>query len=187
MARKSLLQVYCDAVRGDSKIDESSILRLYARSIASLDTYGVAGTLRERLATALDETLEAHLGICKTTSPDFNPVQTHARGGKGLLWYFARRRVALEQLEALIVQIEQPRNRADGYAPRELVREADIGRSTWQSITKMTRIQIKPGDSSRRMSNDEIQQLITAARQYGKRKGEAAAIAWEKLLARNLQ
>lgn len=179
------LRSFCEALRGNSQPDEASIQRLYAMSLASLDTSDATGLLRERISALLDEAFDAHLGVSRTLNTGFDPVRTHTKGGRGYLSYFHRQQVAINRLEALIEQLEQPRVRNDGYTPGELMREADIGKSTWQSIARMADIGIRPGDSARRLSNTEIRRLIVGAQQYGKRKGGQAAVAWEAILQRN--
>lgn len=158
---------------------------LHASALAALQGFEVADQIKYRITSEMDALLEAHLGVCRTTGPDFNVLQSHIANETGLMQYFSRRDRAALNLSALLDHLEDGKVRLDGYTVGELIKAAEIGKDTWQKICRKSGVVVEQGDSHRRFTNAEIRKLIAAARQHGKQKGKAAADAWTALLERN--
>jgi hypothetical protein len=187
MLRKNALTHFCGIAKSGSSAGQSKAVSLHAAALASLQEIDVSSQLKRRIESELDAVLEAHLGVCRTTDPDFNVVRSHIANEVGFLQFYKRREQAAMRLSALLDQVENYKTRPDGYTPFELMEHADIKKDLWQTICQRASIQIDRGDSHRRFRNSEIRKLISAARDHGKRKGHSAADAWEALLERNRQ
>jgi len=185
MSRNNALTQFCGLAKAESSTGASKAISLHAAALASLQEIDVSDQLKYRIESELDVLLDAHLGVCRTSATDFNAVKAHLDNKPGLMQYHTRREQAATRLSALLDQINYSKVHPDGYTPSGLMKEADIKKDLWQTICQRASIQIDRGDSHRRFRNSEIRNLISAARDHGKRKGHSAADAWEALLERN--
>jgi len=187
MPHKKYLTQFCEVAKSGSNIEKTEAISRHASALAALQDFDVTDHIKYRITSEMDDLLEAHLGVCRTTGPDFNILQSQIANKTGFMQYFSRRGRAALNLSALLEHLEDGKVRLDGYTPFELMEHADIKKDLWQTICQRASIQIDRGDSHRRFRNSEIRKLISAARDHGKRKGHSAADAWEALLERNRQ
>jgi|GEM_PF-5402452 len=184
MTIEPLTQFRCIGERPDC-VDEEEARKLFAEALVALERLDVPDRLGAELTTTLHALLDAHLGVCRTSSPEFDSSAAYRAGRPGLGTYVARRRGARSHLEALISRLQVKSYRPDGYDADALKREAEIGKDLWQTLRRAAGIQVKRGHSSKRFSNHEIGLLIDAARRHGTPKAQRAADAWEVLVKGN--
>lgn len=185
MSRKKPLIQFCGIAKSDSSIEKAEAISLHASALAALQGFDATDQIEYRIASEMDALLDAHLGVCRTTGPDFNALQSHIANKTGFMQYYSRRDRAVLILSALLDHLEDGKVRLDGYTVGELMKTAEIGKDTWQKFCRKSGVVVEQGDSHRWFTNAEIRKLIAAAHQHGKRKGKAAADAWTALLERN--
>lgn len=164
---------------------EQKTRELYASALADLGKRDLPDHLATEIAGTLATLLDAHLGVLRTSKPEFDSLAAHLTGKPVLTTFITRRRNAAAHLKALLTQLEIKKYRPGGYDANALKEEAQISKDLWQKLRRAAGIKVERGNSNKKFSNREIRVLVDVARKHGTPKSIRAADAWKQLVDDN--